>query len=125
MTARRLPDAGFSLIETLVALAVLAMSAVALLATTQAHITRIAGLEERAAAAWTAENYLTEASLGLQPGLTPPPMLGFQFTLTVEAETTSDPEVQKLVVNAADAADGRRFVRLTGFVLTDVVGARP
>ncbi|MGL5010123.1 MAG: type II secretion system minor pseudopilin GspI, partial [Paracoccaceae bacterium] len=75
MTAPRAPDAGFTLIETLVALAVLAISAVALLATTQAHITRIAGLEARAAATWAAENHLAEITLGLEPADTPPPML--------------------------------------------------
>jgi general secretion pathway protein I len=125
MTASRAPDAGFTLIETLVALAVLAMSAVALLATTEAHIARIAGLEARAAAAWVTENHLAELSLGLQPGDAPPAMLGFQFTVTVEATTTSDPDLQKLVIRATDAANGRGYARLTGFVLTDSAGTVP
>jgi general secretion pathway protein I len=120
MTASRAKDAGFTLIETLVALAVLAMSAVALLATTQAHITRIAGLETRAAAAWVAENHLTEITLGLRPGDLPPPMLGFQFSLAVEATETTDPDLRQLVISATDTADGLRYARLTGFALADV-----
>ncbi len=125
MTGGRTHDAGFTLIETLVALAVLAMSAVALLAATQAHIARIAGLEARAAAGWVAENHLAEMALGLQPTDMPAPMLGFQFALSVAAEPTSDPDIQKLVISATDVADGRRYARLTGFVLSDVAGPLP
>ncbi len=116
----RAPDAGFTLIETLVALAVLAMSAVGLLAATQAHIARIAGLEARAAAGWVVENHLTELTLGLQPDDAPPPMLGFVFSVAVMAEPTSGPDVIKVVISAADATDGRQYARLTGFVLADV-----
>jgi general secretion pathway protein I len=121
MTPARQPDAGFTLIETLVALAVLAMSATALLAATQAHIARIRGLEVRAAAAWTAENHLTERALGLAPTTTPPPMLGIAFTLSEEATPTTDPDLQKLVITVTDPADGLGYARLTGFVL----GAAP
>jgi general secretion pathway protein I len=125
MTPRRAPEAGFTLIETLVALAVLAMSAVALLATTQAHIARIAGLEARAAAGWVADNYLAEVTLGLAPAALPPTMLGIRFELSAEATATTDPDVQKLVIGANDLADGRRYARLTGFVLTDAAGSAP
>ena len=38
-------DAGFTLIESLVALAVLAVAAVSLLMATEAYVARIAGLE--------------------------------------------------------------------------------
>ena len=123
--ASRMPDAGFTLIETLVALAVLAMSAVALLAVTETHISRIAGLEARAAGAWVAENHLAELTLGLQPADAPPPMLGYQFTLAVDAAPTSDPNLQKLVITATDLADGRGYARLTGFILAPTGGAAP
>jgi general secretion pathway protein I len=125
MTANhRMPDAGFTLIETLVALAVLAMSAVALLATTQAHIARIAGLEARAAAMWVAENHLAEVSLGLMPAPAAS-MLGFDFVVSAEATATTDPDVQQLVITAMDATDNRSLARLTGFVLTDGAGPAP
>ena len=128
MTPARQSDAGFTLIETLVALAVLAMTAVGLLAATEAHVARVAGLEMRAAAMWAAENHLAEIGLGLRPG-TPPPMLGVQFDIAVKAEATSDPDLQKLTITASDgrAGDGtaRKLARLTGFVLTDTAGALP
>ncbi len=125
MTPRRSPDAGFTLIETLVALAVLALSSVALLGATEAHIARLSALEARAAAAWTAENYLTEVALGLQPSVTPVPMLGFEFSLSQVAEPTRDPDLQKLVISAVGATDGRRYARLTGFVLTEFAQVGP
>lgn len=118
----RSPEAGFTLIETLVALAVLAMSAVSLLAVTETHVNRIAALEARAAAAWAAENHLAELALGLQPGEAP--MLGFRFAVGVTAEPTSDPDVQKVILSATDTADGRVYARLSGFVL-DAGGAAP
>ena len=58
-------EAGFTLIEALVALAILAMSAVALLSATEAHVARIGDLEARALAQLAAENHLAEIELGL------------------------------------------------------------
>jgi general secretion pathway protein I len=112
----RSPDAGFTLIETLIALAVLAMTAVAMLGAVEAHIARIAGLEYRAAAQWAAENYLAELALGLEP-LAPAPMLGIQFEMIAEQSATADPDLQRVDITATDMADGRSYARLTGFIL--------
>jgi general secretion pathway protein I len=114
----RAPDAGFTLIETLIALAILAMTAVAMLGATEAHIARISGLEYRAAAQWAAENYLVELTLGLEPEA-PAPMLGMQFDLQVEQTPTEDPDLQRVDITATDTADGRSYARLVGFVLTE------
>ena len=122
MTARA-ADAGFTLIETLVALAVLAITAVGLLAATQAHIARIAGLEARAAAVWAAENHLAEITLGLTPAAPPPAMLGFRFDMAVLTEATTDPDLQKLTITATDPQDQRSYARLTGFVQTRLLAA--
>jgi general secretion pathway protein I len=124
MTAHRAKDAGFTLIETLVALAVLATSAVALLATTEAHIARIAGLEARAAALWAAETYLAEVTLGLTPAPAAT-LLGFDFGVSAQVDATTDPDVRQVVITAATVADGRNLARLTGFVLTDAAGSAP
>ena len=51
-------EQGFSLIEALVALAVLAIATVGLMRTVQTHIDSTRGLERRAAAMWVAENRL-------------------------------------------------------------------
>ncbi len=59
-------DDGFTLIETLVALAVLATGAVALLGVVEDHTGRIAGLEDRVTLRWVAENRLAARHLGLE-----------------------------------------------------------
>jgi general secretion pathway protein I len=114
----RTPDAGFTLIETLIALAILAMTAVAMLGATQAHIARIAGLEYRAAGQWVAENYLAELTLGLTPQA-PGPMLRVQFVVTSDISPTDDPDLQRVDITATDTADGRSYARLVGFVLAE------
>lgn len=116
MTPRRSPDAGFTLIETLVALAILAMSAVSLLGATEAHIARIGALETRAAAQWATENYLAELTLGLTPSDTPLPMNGTSFTLEATRSETSDPDLERVDIVARETSDGRDYGLLTGFV---------
>jgi general secretion pathway protein I len=118
MTAERHPEAGFTLIETLVALVILAMSAISLLGATVAHISRIAALETRAAAEWAAENYLTELTLGLQPSETPPAMNGNSFLIEAMRTPTSDPDLDKLQLTTRGAVDGVSYYRMTGFVDT-------
>ena len=114
----RTPDAGFTLIETLIALAILAMTAVAMLGATEAHIARITALEYRAAAQWAAENYLVELTLGLEPEA-PPPMLGLQFEVLAAQTATDDPDLQRVDMTTTDTADGRIYARLVGFVLAE------
>ena len=116
MTPSRSTDAGFTLIETLVALSILALSAVSLLGATEAHIARIGALETRAAAHWATENYLAELTLGLTPSVTPLAMNGFSFTLEATRSATSDPDLERVDIVARDETDGREYGLLTGFV---------
>ncbi len=116
MTAVRQHDAGFTLIETLVALAVLSISAVAILGAVQAHIARIGGLETRAAALWAAENHLAELSLNVQPLVQPAPILGFAFTMDATVTPTADADLSR--VDIAASQGGVTYARLTGFVDT-------
>lgn len=115
---KRATDAGFTLIETLVALAVLATSAVALLGATEAHIARIADLESRAAAQWAAENMLAELTLGLAPDGEPEPVLGIGFAMARETSPTRDPDLSRVDITATETASGRVYARLTGFLDT-------
>lgn len=114
----RVPEAGFTLIETLVALAVLAMSAVALLGATEAHIARIADLETRAAAQWASENMLAELTLGVAPETSPAPILGIGFAMAAIDTPTGDPDLVQVEISATDPVDGRIYGRLTGFLDT-------
>ena len=118
----RTRQAGFTLIETLVALAVLALSAVAILGATQAHVARIGGLEARAAALWAAQNHLAEIGLGPAPPAQAAPILGYRFRLEVTTSATADPELTRLDITATEIDSKRRLARLTGFVLAPVAG---
>jgi len=112
----RNPEAGFSLIETLVALAVLATAAVALIGATQAHVNRIAGLEERAAAQWVGENALAENALGVDVAQQPVTMMGYEFHMDVEHTPTSEAAVEKVSVRVKEPQGGV-IAKVTGFFL--------
>ncbi len=118
----RQPDAGFTLIESLIALAVLAMTAVALLGATEAHIARIGALETRAAAGWATQNYLAELTLGTDPTPSPAPILGIAFRIAEAREPTTDPELVQITLTAQVAGTSQAFGRLTGFL---DIGAAP
>ena len=107
---------GFTLIESLVALVVLAITSVALLSATEAHISRIGGLETRAAAVWVTENYLAELNLGLTPSQTPPKMLGIAFVVAQQQATTQDRALAKVILTATEIGTEQPFGRLVGFV---------
>ena len=113
----RAHDHGFTLIETLVALVVLAVTSVALLTATEAHITRIGGLEARAAAAWATQNQLAELSLGLTPA-DQPTMLGLTFTVAQTRLQTADPDLTQVTLTATEPGTATPFGQITGFVDT-------
>ena len=112
-------EAGFTLVETLVALAVLAMAAMALLGATEAHIRNIAALEARAAAQWAAENHLAELVIGAAPDPGPVSMMGHSLRVTETRSPTSDPDLERVDLAATDISDGQVYARLTGFILRE------
>ncbi len=110
-------DAGFTLLEVLVALAVLAVGAVSLLTATQTHVARISEVEARTVARWAADNRLTALRIGLdQPALMP--MLGQMWGVDVARQDTGDPDLERVDVAVTLSPDSRVLFRLTGFVDT-------
>lgn len=112
-------DAGFSLVEAMVALLVLAVASAGLVGATQAHIDTIRGLEARAAAQWVAENRLVELSLQRPPVPTAEQaveMLGRTWRVAVQAKPTDDPELLAVQVSVRDAAAAAPTVVMGGFV---------
>lgn len=108
-------EAGFSLIEALVALAVLAIATVGLVGTVESHIDSTRGMERRSAALWVAENRLAELQFGAA-GSALEPMLTEQWRVAVQRQGTDDPDLEKVRIQvfAANAKDP--LASLDGFV---------
>lgn len=111
-------EAGFSLIEALVALAVLAIATVGLMRTVESHIDSTRGVERRTAAMWVAENRLAELEIG---GATVEPdqveMLGQQWRVQVSRTRTDDPEIERVRIAVSDAQGSTApLASLDGFV---------
>jgi general secretion pathway protein I len=111
-------DAGFTLIESLVALTILAVSAVSLLMATEAYVARIDGLESRALAQLVAENRLAEIELGLEPNPGPAVVLGRAFRVAETRTPTEDPELERVDVEVTDLARAATYRGFVGFVDT-------
>ena len=109
------PDnAGFTLIEALVALAILAIAAVGLVRAAEAHVDSVRGLERRAAAQWVAENRLAELGLHNAPGQDGAvAMLNYRWSVTTKRAATSDPDLQAVTISVrpAPAACARSIQR--------------
>ena len=120
-------EAGFTLIEALIALAILAMSAVALLSATEAHVARIGGLEARALAQIAADNHLAEIELGAAGDTAEPTLLGRTFRVTADREPTEDPDLERIDLTVTDAGGETLLRGYVGFVHTggDGAGADP
>lgn len=108
-------DSGFSLIEALVALAVLAIATVGLMRTVESHIDSTRGMERRAAAMWAAENRLAELEAGI-PGSDQVDMLGQQWRVAVERRGTDDPEIARVRIAVTAANEKAPLASLDGFV---------
>ncbi|WP_300019249.1 type II secretion system minor pseudopilin GspI [uncultured Roseobacter sp.] len=120
----RVQDAGFTLIESLVALGVLSTAAVFLLAATQSHVTRIGMIADRKTALWVAENRLVELELGVPDLPSDVEALGHLWHITTERQATSDPDLARVDIRVnpqgphAEAASAL----LTGFIETRTAG---
>lgn len=115
MTRRTNTQSGFTLIEALIALALLAITAVSFLQATEANIQRVSALESRTAAAWVAQNRLAEMTLGQQPPEGSVPMLGRDFAVTVAATPSVDTGLVQLDIQVTEVGGDAR-ARLTGFL---------
>ena len=118
-------QSGFSLIETMVAMAILAVAAAGLIGAAEMHVRRIDGLEARAAALWVAENHLAEMRVAggaatLDPATVT--MLGEQWRIETRREETEDPSLISVTIEVARASEQAVFATLTGFV---DIGAMP
>ena len=113
-------QAGFSLIETLVAMTVLAVSATAILSATETHTRTVAAVTERRIAGWVAQDALVSLSItGAAP--TPVRMGQRDWQVTTTQTATRDTDLARVDISVAAAtAPETELARLTGFV--DIAG---
>ncbi len=110
-------DDGFSLIEAMVALSVLAIASVGLMRTVEAHIDSTRALERRAVAMWVAENRLADLTARDDQLATPQvEMLGQNWRVAVKETPTDDPEIHKVRIDVFQGGDPAPLASLDGFV---------
>ena len=114
-------DSGFTLIEALVALVVLAFGAVALLGAVEAHVRRIDALEASATASWVAENTLVGLRLAGAAASTAPgetEMLGRAWRVAISTRPTDDPDLLAVRVAVTAETEDAPGAILDGFLDT-------
>lgn len=116
--AVRKPDAGFTLMETLVALAVLAVGSMAVLTGVERHAAQTRGLEDRIVARWVAENALAATTLGLEMDTSWARAMGVDWQVSTTAVQLRDTAQSAVTVRVADSAAGpdASLVSLTGYI---------
>jgi general secretion pathway protein I len=110
---------GFTLVEALVALTVLAVASAGLIRATEAHVDQVRGLQIRTIAQWVAENRLVEIQVGQAVPVARTDrvdMLGRSWDVAVGLGTSEDPDLAAVTVAVSPAGASRSSVILTGFV---------
>ena len=109
-------EQGFTLIEALVALLVLAIAATGLVRAAEAHVDSIRNVERRTAAELVARNRLSEIAIG-DPGSRSKSieMLGEAWRVTTRERATADPDLHAVTVSVAGVGDKAPLVSLDGF----------
>ncbi|MCW4460104.1 type II secretion system minor pseudopilin GspI [Sphingomonas sp. BT-65] len=110
-------EQGFSLIEALVALAVLAIATVGLVRATESHIDSTRAMERRAAAMWVAENRLAEIQLADPAANTrETELLGQQWRVQIARTRTDDGAIDKVRIQVFAKGERTPLASLDGFV---------
>jgi len=110
--------AGYSLMEAMVALFILAIATVGITRATQQHIDGVRGLEQRVIAQWVAENRLVEMNLegGVTPAASTVRMMDRDWAVDVRTRATDDPDLLAVDLTVAEAGVTGAEVRLSGFI---------
>lgn len=111
---------GFSLIEVLVAMTILAVAGVALIETGQHHADRLEHLEVSLIADTIAANRLVELRLSPAGAEVPQSvdMAGWTWRVETRLGKTSDPELDQVTIEVFRQTDHAPSGQLTGFIDT-------
>lgn len=110
-------EGGFSLIEALVALAVLAIATVGLIGAVEQHIDSTRGIERRTIAMLIAENRLAELEVGApEADARDVEMLGRRWQVAIARRGTDDPALDRVRIAVSAAGEERPLAQLDGFL---------
>lgn len=112
-------EAGFSLMEALVALLVIGIAGAGVARTIQSHIDSTRALEMRAAAQWVAENRLVELALDTPLAVetrSDEAMLGQNWQVTTRLQSSEDPDLRQAIISVRAASQKDPVVTMRGFV---------
>ncbi|AUG04214.1 type II secretion system protein GspI [Pseudomonas sp. 09C 129] len=114
-------QAGFTLLEVMVALAIFAVLSLSLYSATEHLIGNNGGLSERTLAQWLADNRLNELRAGMRQAQSqrqePVRLAGRDWLLTSETAAAPDPRLLKIVLEVStDAPMPRQRARLAGYL---------
>lgn len=113
------PASGFSLVEVLVSLFILAIASASLIEIGQRHVEALDRLETRFLAELVAENAVTEMRLDrskVQMGTKPLMLGGRRWIVSTRSDATVDPELLEVEVAVAEEGQSASVVALTAFV---------
>lgn len=118
------PEAAFTLLEMVIALAILALGAAGLVSAATQATRQTAALEQKTFAAWVAENTLSEIraarewpALGVQQNTTE--MAGRSWNIRTTIAATDTPEIRRIEVAVSPAtapAQNSASASLTGYL---------
>lgn len=112
-------ERGFTLIEALVALLILAIASAGIIGAIQTHVDTTRALEQRTAALWVAENRLAElrlAGAGVASGDSQVDMLGARWRVSVAPGSSADPDIRQARIDVRLSGRPAPLVTLRGFV---------
>lgn len=118
-TCRAHGEKGFTLVEVLVALVILAVAASGLIAAAEAHIDSIRALEARAAAQWVAENRIVELTVSKEPEpevSETVDMLGQRWAIALARGQNDDPELQAMTISVAPEGGPEPLISMSFFL---------
>ena len=112
---------GFTLLEVLIALAVFAVTAIALLSQSSQSVSQSVYLEEKAYALWIAENAMTELrlkpewpSLGEQRDYRS--QFGREWDVSVDVSNTGEPSLRRVEVRVFRSDREANLTHLQGYI---------
>jgi general secretion pathway protein I len=104
LAPRACSEDGFTLVEVLVALVILAVATAGLIQAAEGHIDSIEGMQSRAVAQWVAENRIVELTLAPESREQLPEtveMGGQSWTVRLSERPVEDPSLSALTVSVA------------------------